>query len=73
MDTNMLLYIALIIYIIVMALGFFLKMRALFMIGAIIWFIPIFEINNSFIILVSSAMILIHGYMAFFTGKDEDF
>jgi|AntAceMinimDraft_18_1070375.scaffolds.fasta_scaffold551793_1 hypothetical protein len=60
MDVNTLLYIAFIIYIMVMVFGYMFKFQWLYMIAGFLWFIPLTQIDNGFIILISAIMIIVH-------------
>lgn len=73
METNTLLYIALIIYLMVMIFGYIFKLKWLYFIGGLLWFIPILEIDNTFIVLISATMILAHGILGFTKEKGDDF
>jgi hypothetical protein len=73
MDTNMLLYVAFIIYIMIMIFGFVFKVKQLFMIAGLLWFIPMFEISNTWITIVAVAMLLMHGLLGFYEPREEDF
>lgn len=73
MDTNTLLYISFIIYLMIMIFGFVFKIKWLFMVAGLVWFIPIFEIPNMFIVLVSSIMIVSHGLLGFYTPSESEF
>lgn len=68
-----LLWIALIIYFIIMFIAYKFELKWLFLVGGLLWFIPITQIDNSFIILVSSVMILVHGVLGLYEKKESDF
>lgn len=72
MDTS-LLWITIIIYIVMIATGFFFKIKWILMFAGLLWFIPIFEVNNMFITIVSSIMILFHGILGFYESKESDY
>ena len=69
----MLLYIALIIYILIIGFGLFFNIKWLISLAGLLWFIPIIEIDNMFIILLSVIMILAHGVLLFSGDGKEDF
>ena len=71
MDTNMLLYIAFIIYIITMILATVFRIRWLYMLAGIVWFIPISEINNLWITIISVVLILVHFTLGLTTEKED--
>ena len=73
MTTENLLYITLIIYLMIMTTGFIFKVKWLFMIGGLLWFIPILEVDNLFIIVVSSTMILVHFILGFYEKSESEF
>ncbi len=73
MDINNLLYIAFIIYIMIMILGFVFKAKYLFMLAGIIWFIPMIEIDNVFIRVISIALLITHFAMGLVGKGETDF
>lgn len=73
MDVNTLLYISLLIYTVVMLLGFLFNIKWLYMVAGLLWFIPITQIDNLFIVLISSVMILVHGMLGFYEKKESEF
>ena len=73
MDVNNLLYITLLIYFLVMTFGYLFRIKWLFMIAGFLWFIPIFEIDNTFIKLISVVMFLVHIMLGFYEPKEEEF
>lgn len=73
MDTNMLLYISFILYIVVMVIATLFKIRWIYAIAGLFWFIPIFEIDNMFIVIISASMLLVHFLLAFYSQKGDDF
>ena len=72
METNVLLYISLIIYFLVIGFGVIFKIKWLYMIAGLLWFIPLLEIENNFIKIVSVVMMLVH-FMLGFKNDNEDF
>jgi len=73
MDTNLLLYITLVIYVIIISFGLFFNIKWLIVLAGLLWFIPIIEIDNMFIILLSAIMLLAHGVLLFSGDKEGDF
>lgn len=73
METNTLLYIAFIIYLLIMVLGVLFKIKWLFMIAGLIWFIPIIEIPNVFITVVASVIMIVHFILGFYEPKESEF
>lgn len=73
MDSNMLLYISFIIYLIIMVIGFAFNVKWIFVIAALMWFIPLTEIDNSIIQIISAGMILFHAVLGLAKGKEDDF
>lgn len=69
MTIQMLLLITLVIYLIGMTISFMTNTRWIIAVLGIAWFIPIIEIDNMFITVISSVMILIHIYIGMFTNK----
>lgn len=72
MNSNMLMYISLILYALLMAIGFLFRTQWIFMIAGLLWFIPIVEIDNTFIRIIAISMILFHAILGFGIGKKED-
>lgn len=72
METNTLLYISFIIYIIIMTFGYLFKIRWLYLIAGLLWFIPITQIDNMFIIIISSIMIIAHGILGFYPSEESE-
>jgi len=73
MDTNLLLYITLVIYVIIIVFGLFFNIKWLIVLAGLLWFIPIIEIDNMFIILLSAIMLLAHGVLLFSNKESGDF
>jgi len=73
MTINELLYIAFILYLMIMTFGYLFKIKWLFMLAGLLWFIPIIEVDNAFIVLVSSVMIIAHGILGFYEPKESEF
>jgi hypothetical protein len=71
MDTNTLLFIAFIIYIMVMVMSYLFKIRWLMMIAGLLWFIPITQIGDMWVIIVSSTMIIVHGILGFYEKNES--
>ena len=72
MTINELLIITLIIYLIIIFIAYFLNVKWLYMVAGLLWFVPITQVDNPFIIAVSVAMVLTHGVL-FTTNKKEEF
>jgi hypothetical protein len=73
MSLNMLLYITFLIYIITMTLGFIFKAKWVFMIAGILWFIPLIEIDNVFLKLISITLMITHFAMGLVGKEGDDF
>lgn len=73
MDTNLLLYITLMIYVLIMGISLMFNIKWLLMVVGILWFVPMIEIDNMFITLISAIMIIVHGLLGLYEKKDEDF
>ena len=71
-DMNILL-IALIMYIITMFLYFKFKVNWFLVPTILLWFIPIFLIDNLFIKIFSVIMIIINIVIIFFNEREEDY
>ena len=69
----MLLYVTFVMYIVILVFAYLFDIKWLLMIVGLLWLIPIFEINNVFIVLVSSVMILAHFMLGFYEKKDGEF
>jgi len=72
MEINTILYIAFIMYLIIMIFGYFFKAQWLFMIAGLLWFIPIFEIDNLFITLIGVIMLVFHGILGFYDSSESE-
>jgi len=72
MDTT-LLYISLIIYITVMMFAYLFKIKWLYILAGLIWFIPLAEINNMFIMIISITMLIAHFMLGLTSNDDSDF
>ena len=73
MSINMLLYISFLIYITTMVLGFVFKAKWIFMIAGILWFIPLIEIDNIFIKVISISLMITHFAMGLVGKNGDDF
>lgn len=73
LDLNMLLYITLLIYIMVMAFAYMFKFNYLYILGGLLWFIPITQIDNMFLILVSVIMVISHFILGFMDNEEREF
>ena len=73
MTIDNLLYITLIVYSMVMTFGYLFKFKYLYMIGGLLWFIPIIEIDNVFIILISVVMMVSHFVLGFMDDHEREF
>ena len=71
MDTNMLLYITLIFYVLIMGFGIVFQIKWLYILAGLLWFIPISEIDNVFIITISVVMIVVHFMLGLREEKDD--
>lgn len=72
MTTNTLLFISLIIYFIIMAFGLVFKIKWLYILAGLVWFIPLLEIDNAWLKIVSVVMILTH-FMLGLKNENDDF
>jgi len=73
MDTNTLLYISFVIYLMVMTLGYLFKVKWLYILAGLLWFIPITNIENVFLILISVIMLLAHLMLGLTQDEREEF
>jgi hypothetical protein len=73
LNIQSLLYIAFIIYLMIMSFAFIFKIKWLFMIAGFLWFIPITQIDNTFIVLISVVMFIVHSMLGFYEKKESDF
>ena len=55
-----------------MVFGCLFKIRWLYLVAGILWFVPITQIENMFIIIISATMLIVHGIMGFYTPKESD-
>ena len=73
METNMLLYIALIIYIIIMVLATLFKFKYLYMVAGLLWLIPLVELDNAWIKLVSVIIFIVHIILGLYSTEESEF
>ena len=71
MTINMLLYITLILYVLVLGLAITFNIKWLLIIAGLLWFIPLTEISNTFIIIISITMIIVHFMLGIKEEKDD--
>ncbi len=71
--TKDILSIAFFIYVIVMIIAVFFKLRWLIGVSALLWFIPITLVDNMYIRLISAIMIITSLVIAFYSGDREEF
>ncbi len=71
MDVKIL-YIALIIYVMIMAFAFAFKIKWLYILAGVVWFIPLTEVNNIFVSTICITMIITH-FMLGFKNENDDF
>lgn len=60
-------------YILIMGIGYFTKNRYFYFAGALLWFVPIFNFSNIFIITTSIIVFIIHLVIIFYSDKDDVF
>ena len=73
METNMLLYIALVIYIIIMVLATLFKFKYLYMVAGLLWLIPLVELDNAWIKLVSVIIFIVHIILGLYSTEESEF
>ena len=71
MTTEMILYIALIMYVLIISFSFTFKMKWLIIVAGLIWFIPITLIDNGILQIISAIMMLGHFVLGFSNEKEE--
>ena len=57
----------------IMIFGYLFKMNYLYFVGGLLWFIPVTQINNLFIILISVIMIISHFILGFMDDNEREF
>jgi hypothetical protein len=67
------LWIALIMFVIGVLLAMYTKQRIIYMACGLLFFIPIFEVANTFVIVFSIIMLIICGILAFYDPEKEGF
>lgn len=60
-------------YLLIMGIGYFTKSKYFYFAGALLWFVPIFNYTNIFIITTSSIVFLAHILLVFYSDKDDAF
>ena len=73
MSINELLYISFIIYLMIMTFATLFKFKMLYMLAGLLWFIPVIQIDDIFITLVSAIMIIIHFILGLYEPKESEF
>ena len=69
----MLLYIALVIYIIIMVLATLFKFKYLYMVAGLLWLIPLVELDNAWIKLVSVIIFIVHIILGLYSTEESEF
>jgi len=54
-------------------MAYLFNIKWLYMIAGLLWFIPITQIDNMFIIIISSVMLLVHGMLGFYEKNEREF
>lgn len=54
-------------------MGFLFGIKWLYLAAGLLWFVPITQIDNVFIIVISAVMLLVHGIMGFYTPQESEF
>ena len=60
-------------YILIMCIGYFTRSKYLYFAGALLWFVPIFNYQNIFVITTSVIVFISHLLIIFYTDKDDVF
>ena len=60
-------------YILIMCIGYFTKNRYFYFAGALLWFVPIFNYQNIFVITTSVIVFISHLLLIFYNDKDDVF
>jgi len=64
--------ISLILYVIGLVVSYIFKQRWLMLASSVLWFVPIFLVDNTFIVVFSIIMIVAHIMIVAFTSKGAD-
>ena len=72
LTTINILLIALIIYVIGLIVSYIFKQRWLMLASSVLWFVPIFLVNNTFIVVFSIIMIVAQIVIVAFSSKGDD-
>jgi len=72
LTTINILIIALIIYVIGLIVSYIFKQRWLMLASSVLWFVPIFLVNNTFIVVFSIIMIVAQIVIVAFSSKGDD-
>jgi len=70
---NTILWIALILFVLGALLAFYTKQRIIFLACGLLWFVPIFEIENTFIVIFCVIMLIVCGILALYDPEKEGF
>ena len=60
-------------YLLVMGIGYFTRSKYFYFAGALLWFVPIFNYQNIFVITTSVIVFISHLLLIFYTDKDDVF
>ena len=71
-DVNIL-WIALIVYIMIMFFAYFFRIKWLMMLAGFLWFVPLSYVDDSFIELTSIGMFLSHAFLLLYKKDEEEF
>ena len=72
LTTINILVIALIIYVIGLIVSYIFKQRWLMLASSVLWFVPIFLVDNTFIVVFSIIMIVAQIVIVAFSSKGDD-
>jgi len=72
LTTTNILVIALIIYVIGLIVSYIFKQRWLMLASSVLWFVPIFLVDNTFIVVFSIIMIVAQIVIVAFSSKGDD-
>lgn len=60
-------------YLLIMGIGYFTRSRYFYFAGALLWFVPIFNYQNIFVITTSVIVFISHLLLIFYSDKDDVF
>ena len=71
--TELFFMITIIMYLVVIGVGYLTKNKYFFFAGSLLWFVPIFLIENIFIVTAATIVFILHLMIVFMSDKTDSF